>query len=93
LVVGLDASDRFWVGLGRFEGGKHTEVPADRNRFADVEGATHNNWWLSWVTIQEVDPARFDGDSGVGTLAASERKDAVVDRVRSLCKHYLEEIK
>ena len=42
LVVGLDASDRFWVGLGRFEGGKHTEVPADRNRFADVEGATHN---------------------------------------------------
>lgn len=93
LVVGLDASDRFWVGLGRFEEGKHAEVPADHNRFADVEGATHNNWWLSWVTIQEVDPAQFDGDSGVGGLAISESKGAVVDKVLSICRHYLKEIR
>jgi hypothetical protein len=93
LVVGLDASDRFWVGLGRFEEGKHAEVPADRNRFADIEGATHNNWWLSWVTIQEVDPAQFDGDRGVGKLATSEGKGAIVDKAIDLCRCYLREIK
>ena len=52
----------------RFEGGRHIDVPDDHNRFVDIEGATQNKWWLSWVTIQEVDPAQFDGDSGVGRL-------------------------
>ena len=93
LVVGLDASDGFWVGLGRFEEGKHAEVPADRNRFADVEGATHNNWWLSWVTIQEVDPAQFDGDRGVGRLATSEGKGVIVDKAIDLCRRYLREVR
>ena len=92
LVVGLDASDRFWVGLGRFEEGKHAEVPADHNRFVDIEGATHNNWWLSWVTIQEVDPAQFDGDSGVGRLAAPRGKGDVVEKAISFCRHYLREL-
>ena len=92
VVVGLDASDRFWVGLGRFEEGKHAEVPADRNRFADIEGATHNNWWLSWVTIQEVDPAQFDGDSGVGRLAKPEVKTAIINRIKDIFRHYVREI-
>lgn len=93
LVVGLDASDGFWVGLGRFEEGKHAEVPADRNRFADVEGATHNNWWLSWVTIQEVDPAQFDGDNGVGKIATLEGRGVIVDKAIDLCRRYLREIR
>ena len=93
LVVGLDASDRFWVGLGRFEEGKHAEVPDDRNRFADVEGATHNNWWLSWVTIQEVDPAQFDGDNGVGKMATPEGRGVIVDKAIDLCRRYLREIR
>jgi len=93
LVVGLDASDRFWVGLGRFEGGRHIDVPDDHNRFVDIEGATQNKWWLSWVTIQEVDPAQFDGDSGVGRLATSEGKGAIVDKAIDLCRRYLREIK
>ena len=92
LVVGLDASDRFWVGLGRFEGGKHAEVPADHNRFVDIEGATHNNWWLSWVTIQEVDPAQFDGDIGVGRLAKPEVKTAIINRIKDIFRHYVREI-
>jgi len=92
LVVGLDASDRFWVGLGRFEEGKHAEVPADHNRFVDIEGATHNNWWLSWVTIQEVDPAQFDGDIGVGRLAKPEVKTAIINRIKDIFRHYVREI-
>tara|TARA_B100000378_G_scaffold71776_1_gene55132 strand:- start:6643 stop:7905 length:1263 start_codon:yes stop_codon:yes gene_type:complete len=92
LVVGLDAADRFWVGLGRFEEGEHVSVPNDRNRFADIEGATHNEWWLSWVTIQELNPAQLDGDSGVGRLATPEVKGAVVNKVMTLCRRYLNEI-
>ena len=92
LVVGLDVSDRFWVGLGRFEGGRHVDVPGDRNRFVDIEGATYNNWWLSWVTVQELNPAQLDGDSGVGRLATPEVKDAVVNKVMALCRRYLNEI-
>ena len=68
-------------------------MPADRNRFADVEGATHNNWWLSWVTIQEVDPAQFDGDRGVGRLATSEGKGVIVDKAIDLCRRYLREVR
>lgn len=93
LVVGLDAEDRFWIGLGRFQGGEHVEVPDDRNRFASIEGGTHNNWWLSWVTIQELDPAQLEGDSGVGRLVTPETKSAVVNKVMTLCRNYLKEIR
>ena len=67
-------------------------MPGDRNRFVDIEGATYNNWWLSWVTVQELNPAQLDGDSGVGRLATPEVKDAVVNKVMALCRRYLNEI-
>lgn len=92
LVVGMDAEDRFWIGLGRFQGGEHVEVPDDRNRFSDVEGATHNNWWLSWVTIQELDPVQLEGDSGVGKLVTQKGKNAVMGKVIAVCRRYLKEI-
>tara|TARA_R100001143_G_scaffold62974_1_gene67934 strand:+ start:24205 stop:25467 length:1263 start_codon:yes stop_codon:yes gene_type:complete len=92
LVLGLDAADRFWVGLGRFQECVHINVPDDRNRFADIEGSEHNEWWLSWVTIQELNPGQLDGDSGVGRLATSEVKAAVVNKVIAVCRRYLNEI-
>ena len=90
--MGMDAGDRFGIGLGRVRGGEHVEVPDDRKRFSDVEGATHNNWWLSWVTIQELDPVQLEGDSGVGKLVTQEKKNAVVNKVMALCGRYLKEI-
>jgi hypothetical protein len=93
LVVGLDVGDGFWVGLGRFLEGKHVEGPDGSNRFADVEGGAHNNWWLHWVAIRELNPEQFDGDSGVGRLAIPERKVAVVEKVVAICRHYLKEIR
>tara|TARA_R110000796_G_scaffold245195_1_gene369194 strand:- start:64179 stop:65432 length:1254 start_codon:yes stop_codon:yes gene_type:complete len=89
LVVGLDAEDGFWVGLGRFRAGQHHEVPDDLNRFAHIEGATHNNWWLSWVTIRELNPANFDGYRGIGKLAIVGAGDKVVENVLKIWKEYL----
>jgi len=93
LVVGMDAEDRFWIGLGRFQGGVHVNVPDDRNRFADIEGATHNEWWLSWRTIKELDPAQIDGNSGVGRLVMPTVKNSVANQVTDLCRQYLNGVK
>tara|TARA_R100001463_G_scaffold15928_16_gene41406 strand:- start:217 stop:1341 length:1125 start_codon:yes stop_codon:yes gene_type:complete len=89
LVIGLDAADMFWVGLGHFVDGEHQENVVSGDRFGGIPGHNSNQWWLSWVTINELDPAAFDGADGVGRLALDQNSAELVERVLGLCRQYL----
>ena len=89
LVIGLDAADMFWVGLGHFVDGEHQDNVVSDDRFGVVSGHNSNQWWLSWVTINELDPAAFDGAGGVGRLAVDQNSAELVERVLGICRQYL----
>ena len=89
LVIGLDAADMFWVGLGHFVDGEHQDNVVSGDRFGVVPGHNSNQWWLSWVTINELDPAAFDGADGVGRLAVDQNSAELVERVLGICRQYL----
>ena len=89
LVIGLDAADMFWVGLGHFVDGEHQGNVVSGERFGGIPGHNSNQWWLSWVTISELDPAAFDGADGVGRLAVDQNLAELVERVLGICRQYL----
>ena len=89
LVIGLDAADKFWVGLGHFVDGEHQENVVSGDRFGGIPGHNSNQWWLSWVTISELEPAAFDGDRGVGRLAVDQNLAELAERVLGICWQYL----
>ncbi|WP_050760174.1 PD-(D/E)XK nuclease family protein [Alcanivorax sp. DG881] len=89
LLIGLDAADMFWVGLGHFVDGEHQDNVVSGDRFGVIPGHNSNQWWLSWVTIKELDPAAFDGADGVGRLAVDQSLAELVERVLGVCRQYL----
>lgn len=89
LVIGLDAADMFWVGLCRFVEGDRQENVVSGDRFGVIPGHNSNQWWLSWVTISELDPAAFDGIDGVGRLTVDQNLAELVECVLGICRQYL----
>jgi len=89
LVIGLDEGDLLWVGLGYFVDGEHQDNLGCGDRFSAIPGHNSNQWWLSWVTIRELDPAAFDGADGVGRLAVDQNLADLAESVAGICRQYL----
>lgn len=92
LVMGLDADDLLWIGLGRFSGSEHMRAPGGYDPFVGMKGAQSNEWWLGWYTLPGLNPVNFDGEDGMARLIEEKAMTDAVKTAVQVAHKYLEEV-